>query len=189
MNLYHLDHWFVVSLVKDSRWNGECFCTQRQRHNTVLKYYVITSFDSRDMLILLWRHYCSKICLKARNSKGSSLVHKYVKISVDGGGGGPCVVPHCPFCWVTDTPVLDFWWHLLSVSKLGWMPPCMLSHLHANRYEFLRFTSSATAADLLMATMAASCVSNICFLLFCTQIKWSSQSFGNQSIELYLKIL
>ena len=25
-----------------------------------------------------------------------------------------------PFCWATDTPVLDFWWHLLWVSKPEW---------------------------------------------------------------------
>ena len=31
-----------------------------------------------------------------------------------------------PFCGATDTPVLDFWWRLPWVSKLGWIP-----HLHA----------------------------------------------------------
>ena len=33
-----------------------------------------------------------------------------------------------PFCGATDTPVLDFWWHLPWVSKPGWIP-CMLSRL------------------------------------------------------------
>ena len=33
-----------------------------------------------------------------------------------------------PFRGATDTPVLDFWWHLPWVSKPMWIP-CMLSHL------------------------------------------------------------
>ena len=57
-----------------------------------------------------------------------------------------------PFCGASDTPVLDFWWHLPWVSKPGWIP-----HLHALLpvcNEFLRFTSGATPADLLVANMA-----------------------------------
>ena len=34
-----------------------------------------------------------------------------------------------PFHGTTDTPVLDFTWHLPWVSKPGWIPFCMLSHL------------------------------------------------------------
>ena len=33
------------------------------------------------------------------------------------------------FRGATDTPVLDFWWHLSWVSKPGWIPFSMLSHL------------------------------------------------------------
>ena len=53
-----------------------------------------------------------------------------------------------------DTPVLDFWWHLPWVSKPGCIP-----HLHAFSPAcngFLRFTSGATPADPLTASMAAS---------------------------------
>ena len=54
-------------------------------------------------------------------------------------------------------PVLDFWWCLPRVSKLGW-----ISHLHALSTacnEFLSFTSGATPDDLLVASMAAySCL-------------------------------
>ena len=58
-----------------------------------------------------------------------------------------------PFRGVTDTPVLDFWWCLLLVSKPGWIP-----YLHAFSpacNKFPRFTSSATPANLLLASMAA----------------------------------
>ena len=34
-----------------------------------------------------------------------------------------------PFRGATDTPLLDFWWHLPWVSMPGWIPFCMLSHL------------------------------------------------------------
>ena len=36
-------------------------------------------------------------------------------------------VGHMPICGATDTPVLDFWWRLLWVSKLEWG--------HMNEYE------------------------------------------------------
>ena len=57
-----------------------------------------------------------------------------------------------PFCGAIDTLVLGFWWHIPWVSKPGWIP-----HLHAllpECNEFLRFTSGAKPADLLMASMA-----------------------------------
>ena len=58
-----------------------------------------------------------------------------------------------PFRGATDTPGLDFWWHLPWVSKPGWIP-----HLHAllpARNEFLRFSSGATPADCIQVSMAA----------------------------------
>ena len=62
-----------------------------------------------------------------------------------------------PFCGATDTPVLDFWWRLLWVSKPGWTPHlCASSPAHNG---FLRFTSGVTPADLLAASMAAGQVS------------------------------
>ena len=61
-----------------------------------------------------------------------------------------------PFCGATDSPVLDFWWLLPWVSNLGWIPHLCASLPVHNR--FLRFTSGATPADLLAASMAASCV-------------------------------
>ena len=54
-----------------------------------------------------------------------------------------------PFCGVTDTSVLDFWWRLLWVSKLRG-----ITHLYASSpvsSGFLRFTSDTTFADLLTA--------------------------------------
>ena len=54
----------------------------------------------------------------------------------------------------TDTPVLDFWWCLSWVSKSGWIP--CLHALSPACNGFLRFTSGATPADLLAASMAAS---------------------------------
>ena len=59
-----------------------------------------------------------------------------------------------PFCEATDTPVLDFWWHLPWVPNPGWIP-----HLHASspvHNRCLRFTSGVTPADLLAACMAAN---------------------------------
>ena len=58
-----------------------------------------------------------------------------------------------PFCDATDTPHLDFCWCRPWVSKSGWIP-C----LHASSpvfNGFIRFTSGATPADLLTASIAA----------------------------------
>ena len=53
----------------------------------------------------------------------------------------------CPFCGVTNIPVLDFWRHVLWVSKPGWIS-CLYAFPPAcNR--LLRFISCATPADLL----------------------------------------
>ena len=51
-----------------------------------------------------------------------------------------------PFDWATDTPVLDFWWRLVWVSKPGWIPS--LHALLPAPNGFLRFTSGATPTDL-----------------------------------------
>ena len=59
-----------------------------------------------------------------------------------------------PFCGATDTPVLDFWWCLLWVSKPEWAALFKLGRgVHITRY--LRFTSGVTPANLLAASMAA----------------------------------
>ena len=58
-----------------------------------------------------------------------------------------------PFCGASDTPVLDFWPCLPWVSKPGWVP--CLHALSPVCNEFLRFTTGATPADLLVASMAA----------------------------------
>ena len=54
-----------------------------------------------------------------------------------------------------DTPVPDFWWCLLWISKPEW---AVLFALCGGIHDvhFLLFTSGATFADLLMANMAAS---------------------------------
>ena len=58
-----------------------------------------------------------------------------------------------PSCGAIDTPVLDFWWFLPWVSKPGWN--ILLACLLSEHNRFLRFTSGATAADLLAASMVA----------------------------------
>ena len=58
-----------------------------------------------------------------------------------------------PFHGATDTPVLDFWWHLPWVSKLGWIP-CLCASLPVCN-GFLRFTSGVTPADCMEVSMAA----------------------------------
>ena len=57
-----------------------------------------------------------------------------------------------PFCGAIDTPALDFWWRVPWVSKPGWIPTCVLPHMGV--IGFLRFTSGATPADLLVAGIA-----------------------------------
>ena len=47
-----------------------------------------------------------------------------------------------PFCGPTDSSIIDFWWRLPPVSKLGWIPhSCALSHAYNGS---LRFTSCAS---------------------------------------------
>ena len=42
-----------------------------------------------------------------------------------------------PFCGATDTPVLDFWWRLLWVSKPEWvLPHSSLAEVYVLRYTF-----------------------------------------------------
>ena len=54
------------------------------------------------------------------------------------------------FSWKTDTPVLDFWWHLPWVSNQGG------SHLHASCQHYIpKIPLGATPANLLMACMVA----------------------------------
>ena len=44
---------------------------------------------------------------------------------------------HESFCGATDTPVLDFWWHLLWVSKPEWVLPYLsLVEAHVLHYTF-----------------------------------------------------
>ena len=58
-----------------------------------------------------------------------------------------------PFCGATDTPILDFWWHLLWVSKPPWAVLFVFGRC-VNVTCSLKFTSSMTPADLLVASMA-----------------------------------
>ena len=53
------------------------------------------------------------------------------------------------FLMAPDPPVLDFWFRLLWVSKPGWIPSLFASLPACD--VFLRFTSGATPADLLVA--------------------------------------
>ena len=66
-------------------------------------------------------------------------------------------VGHMSICGATDTPVLDFWWHLLWVSKPEWVLP--YSHLveaYMIYIHSLRFTSGATPLLVYNASIAAS---------------------------------
>ena len=65
-----------------------------------------------------------------------------------------CLEDMSPFCGATDTPILDFWWHLLWVSKPKWvLPYSSLAEAYVIKHS-LRFTSGVTPADLLAASMA-----------------------------------
>ena len=61
-------------------------------------------------------------------------------------------------------PCFDFWWHLLWVSKQGWIPVCFIA---CTCNEFLGFTSGATPADFLATNMAAK---PFWFTYLCTSI-------------------
>ena len=58
------------------------------------------------------------------------------------------------FLWgrAIDTLVLDFWWGMSWVSRPGWIPGMWTSSCWC--IGFLRFTSGATPADLLVASIA-----------------------------------
>ena len=44
---------------------------------------------------------------------------------------------HESFLWVTDTPILDFWWHFLWVSKPEWVLPYLsLAEAYVLHYAF-----------------------------------------------------
>ena len=58
----------------------------------------------------------------------------------------------------TDTPVLDFWWHLLWVSKPEWAVLLALGKGVHVIYS-PRFTSGMTHANLLVGSMAAELIS------------------------------
>ena len=58
-----------------------------------------------------------------------------------------------PFCGPTDTPVLDFWWHLW-ISKPEWAALFALGRGVCITHS-LRFTSGVTPANLLVASMVA----------------------------------
>ena len=56
-----------------------------------------------------------------------------------------------PFCGAIDTPILDFWWRLLSVSKPEWAALFALGGGICD-IRSLRFTSGVTPVDLLVAS-------------------------------------
>ena len=66
-----------------------------------------------------------------------------------------------PFRGTTDTPVLDFWWRLPWVSMPGWIP--CLHALSPAHNGFPRFTSGATPADPLTASMGRGIFNRILF--------------------------
>ena len=55
---------------------------------------------------------------------------------------------HMSFFGATGTPVLDFWWHLLWVSKPEWVLPYSLFCRGECNVHSLRSTSGATLADV-----------------------------------------
>ena len=65
-----------------------------------------------------------------------------------------CLGEHrSPFCWVTDTPILNFSWHILWVSKPQWAALFVFGRCVYVTCS-LKFTSSMTPADLMVASMA-----------------------------------
>ena len=56
----------------------------------------------------------------------------------------------------TDTPVLDFWLHLLWVSKPEWAALFAFGR-GIHDIHSLRFTSGATPLPVYIASIAASC--------------------------------
>ena len=62
----------------------------------------------------------------------------------------------------TETPVLDFWWHLLQVSK---REKAALFTLGGGVHDIysLRFTSGVTPLPVYMASIAASYFPHVCF--------------------------
>ena len=59
---------------------------------------------------------------------------------------------HKSFCGATDISVLDFWWHLLRVSKPEWAVLFLLGGGVCVTH-YLRFTSGATPDNLLLTSM------------------------------------
>ena len=67
------------------------------------------------------------------------------------------------FCRATDIPILDFWWHLLCVSKPEWAALFTLGRGLCDVHS-LRLTSGVTPVDLLMASMVGGCYfPHVCF--------------------------
>ena len=67
-------------------------------------------------------------------------------------------VGHMSICWATDTPVLDFWWCLLWVSKPEWVLP--YSHL-AEAYVIYVPWDSPLVRHLLLVYTASIAVSRL----------------------------
>ena len=60
------------------------------------------------------------------------------------------------FRGATDTPLLDFWWHLSWVSKPGWIPFCVHSHLCDPQIPLVwHLLTGVTPADCIEVSMAA----------------------------------
>ena len=66
------------------------------------------------------------------------------------------------FFGATGTPVLDFWWRLLWVSKPEWVLPYSLFLRRRMSCTFPRFTSGATLADLLALVHSRSLPTCMC---------------------------
>ena len=62
------------------------------------------------------------------------------------------------FCGAADIPVLDFLWHLPWILKPGWIS-CLHTLLPV---QFLGFNSGATPVILLIVSMVAGHVPNMC---------------------------
>ena len=83
---------------------------------------------------------------------------------------------HSPFYGTTDTPVFNFWWHLVCFSKPAWAP---LFTLGGGGHDVcsLRFTSGVTPVNLLRASIVAgrctpqAALSTLTRKLFCTGLE------------------
>ena len=138
-----IDRWLSVQLLR--------FINKRSATSYQLLPNLTTSSTS-EISLVLFRYEFFLMATAAVLYLGPACNHFLNKI------GG-----YMSFYGATDTPVLDFWWCLLWVSKPKWAALFTLGRGICDVCS-LRFTSGVTPAELLMASMVTShCSPHVCF--------------------------